>query len=115
MKIAIYRSRSMGTADVVGNVEVGKEGVKIKSETKELIRIIKIALKSPAQVKSVSKGRAKKRKPKDLAEHARNALKLRLSSPYWVGPRFLELEAPKYGETIGSAEFEHAVRPVEVG
>lgn len=115
MKLAIYKSRSMGTADVVGNVTVDEKGVGIKSDTKELLRIIRISLETPAKVKSVRGKAATKRKPKDLAEHVANALRLRVSRPYWIGPRFMELEQPKYLETIGSAKLEYAVNPIEVG
>lgn len=115
MKIAIYKSRAMGTADVVGNVEVDQRGITIKSDLKELVRIIELALKIPAKVKMVSGRTATKRKPKDLAEHVKNSLTMRLTNPYWIGPRFMELETPKYEKTIGSATFEHVVRPVEVG
>ena len=114
MKLAIYKSRSMGTADVIGNVVVDKEGVKITTDTKEILRIIKISLKSPAKVKRVRGRTATKRKPKDLAEHVSNSLKLRISRPYWIGPKFMKLEQPKYSETIGSAGLEYAVNPIEV-
>jgi hypothetical protein len=114
MKIAIYKSRAMGTADVIGNVEVDLRGVTIKSDTKELVRIIKLAIRFPAKIKTISGKTATKRRPKDLAEHVRNSLKMRLTNPYWIGPKFMELEAPKYEETIGSAKFEHVVHPVEV-
>ncbi len=115
MKIAIYKSRSMGTADVVGNVEVDHRGITVKSDLKELVRIIELALKIPAKVKTVSGRTATKRAPRDLAEHVRNALTMRLTDPYWIGPRFMALETPKYEKTLGSAAFEHVVRPVEVG
>ena len=115
MKLAIYKSRSMGTADVVGNVVVDKEGVKITSDTKELLKIIRISLKSPAKVKSIRGRTATKRKPKDVAEHVANSLRLRVSRPYWIGPKFFELEDPKYSETIGKAGLEHVVNPIEVG
>ncbi len=115
MKLAVYRSRSMGTADVVGNVVVDKEGVKITSDTKELLKIIRISLKSPAKIKRIRWRSATKRKPRDVAEHVSNSLRLRISSPYWIGPRFMELEQPKYVEVVGPAELEYAVNPIEVG
>lgn len=114
MRIAIYRSRAMGTADVVGNVEVDQRGITIKSDTKELVRIVKLAIRIPAKIKTISGRTATKRKAKNLAEHVRNSLKMRLTNPYWIGPRFMELEGPKYEETIGSAKFEHVVHPIEV-
>ena len=106
MKLTVYKSMQMGTAKPIANVDHEAGEITISADEKDILEIIKAVLKIPSMIREKLEGRVRKRKPATVEEHIFHAIRNRLHSPYWVGPKNMTLELPKYQEKMGILEIE---------
>ncbi len=106
MKLTVYKSMQMGTAKPVANIDYEAGEITICADEKNILGIIKVVLKIPSMIREKLKDRVRTRKPETVDEHIYHAIRNRLHSPYWIGPKHMVLETPKYQEKIGILEIE---------
>jgi hypothetical protein len=96
----------MGTAKAIANVDHEAGEITISADEKTILGIIKAVLKIPSMIRERLEGRVRKRKAATVEEHIFHAIRNRIHSPYWVGPKNMTLELPKYQEKMGILEIE---------
>lgn len=106
MKLTVYKSMQLGTAKPVANIEYDAKEITISADEKNILGIIKAVLKIPSMVRERLEGRVRKRRPKTIDEHIFHAIRNRLHNPYWIGPKNMDLDLPKYQEKMGVLEIE---------
>ncbi len=110
MILTIYKSFHAKEPKIIGSISTRPNEVKIATNDKQLMGIIETSLKTPARIKIRGRRKIIKRKPESMDEHVRAALKQRLHDPYWIGPKKIEIQNPKYYNVLGSLALEKAMR-----
>lgn len=106
MNVTVFKSYQLGIAKPIANVRYEAGELSISSDDKQVLNIIKKIIHLPVRIREKSGNRVNKRKPANVEEHVFQALKDKLFSPYWLGPKHMILESPKYSEKMGTLEVE---------
>ena len=109
MILTIYKSGQLGTAKAIANLHYEAGELRLIADEKFILNIIKKIIHLPAQVKIRQDKKVFKRKPLNVKEHLYHSLRNKLHSPYWVGPKNMILEAPKYKEKMGVVDIEEII------